>query len=420
MDEPFDPVAAGAVAVDEPPFDPTAHGAIPVQQPEKPSIPALAGRTAWDVIKQVTGLHQPTSLSEVAQEIFPTHFENTLVGGMLGGAKRTFEQGIAAAKTPDFSPEKFAFAGNVVGQAGGQLLGLLGLKAEPAIAKTAPKLAEVAEPLIGKAPDIAQPVEPVAAQEAKVATEAAPVPATEPPIVPEPVAQPVPAATEATTNVLGKQEPIAPTTATGTGGGQDITSLLTEEGLNQAVTNKVQRTLQQFTPETNVRFTSPRGESLVSRDPTTGKWRVTDFEKDENGNLSPQRHDLFDSWEKAVSSEATNLNTKATGEPNAIQEQSAGSILQHPQEGTTATGSERVGVEPSVQGETPTGTRSEGVTGATTPEVTPEIPEGAKATVNFKTSSGKLVPKEMDAREAEGIFTKEKSSYQALLNCLGA
>jgi hypothetical protein len=49
----------------------------------------------------------------------------------------------------------------------------------------------------------------------------------------------------------------------------------------------------------------------------------------------------------------------------------------------------------------------------------PEIPEGATAKVNFTTSKGEQVTREMNAREAEGIFTKERSSFQALLDCLG-
>lgn len=49
----------------------------------------------------------------------------------------------------------------------------------------------------------------------------------------------------------------------------------------------------------------------------------------------------------------------------------------------------------------------------------PEIPEGAKATVRFRTDTGEHVMQEMDAKEAEGIFTKERSSYRALLDCLG-
>lgn len=49
----------------------------------------------------------------------------------------------------------------------------------------------------------------------------------------------------------------------------------------------------------------------------------------------------------------------------------------------------------------------------------PEIPEGTKATVRFRTDTGEHVMQEMDAKEAEGIFTKERSSYRALLDCLG-
>jgi hypothetical protein len=51
-----------------------------------------------------------------------------------------------------------------------------------------------------------------------------------------------------------------------------------------------------------------------------------------------------------------------------------------------------------------------------------EIPEDAKATVNFRTPTGELVRQEMEApelREHVGKLTKEKSSYQALLDCLG-
>jgi len=48
-----------------------------------------------------------------------------------------------------------------------------------------------------------------------------------------------------------------------------------------------------------------------------------------------------------------------------------------------------------------------------------EIPPDAKATVKFKTDTGDYVSREMNAKEAEGIFTKEKSSYKALIDCLG-
>jgi len=53
------------------------------------------------------------------------------------------------------------------------------------------------------------------------------------------------------------------------------------------------------------------------------------------------------------------------------------------------------------------------------PATPPEIPPDAKATVQFKTDTGDYVSREMNAREAEGIFTKEKSSYKALIDCLG-
>ncbi len=49
----------------------------------------------------------------------------------------------------------------------------------------------------------------------------------------------------------------------------------------------------------------------------------------------------------------------------------------------------------------------------------PEIPPDATAKVNFKTDTGETVTREMNAREAEGIFTKERSSFKALLDCLG-
>ncbi len=193
--------------LEEPPKT-SEYDALLTPTQEKPSVAALAGRTAWDVVKQVTGLHQPTSLSEVAQEIFPTKFENTLVGGMLGGAKRTFEQYASAAQTPDFSPEKFAFAGNVVGQAGGQLLGLLGLKAEPTIAKTAPTLAETA--------GIAKPkIAPETATAEQTPITPAPPPEVAPVAAPEP--QPVSEAVAPIAPVSGIQEPVAETTAAGTG-----------------------------------------------------------------------------------------------------------------------------------------------------------------------------------------------------------
>ena len=48
-----------------------------------------------------------------------------------------------------------------------------------------------------------------------------------------------------------------------------------------------------------------------------------------------------------------------------------------------------------------------------------EIPDDAKATVNFRTETGGRVSQEMNAREAEGIFTKEQSSLKALIDCLG-
>lgn len=54
------------------------------------------------------------------------------------------------------------------------------------------------------------------------------------------------------------------------------------------------------------------------------------------------------------------------------------------------------------------------------PAAVPQIPEGAKATVKLRTETGEMAEATMDAKQAEGIFTKEKSSYQALLNCLGA
>ncbi len=49
-----------------------------------------------------------------------------------------------------------------------------------------------------------------------------------------------------------------------------------------------------------------------------------------------------------------------------------------------------------------------------------EIPKDATATVQFKDTNGNPVQKKMNARDAEGIFTKERSSYKALLDCLGA
>ncbi len=48
------------------------------------------------------------------------------------------------------------------------------------------------------------------------------------------------------------------------------------------------------------------------------------------------------------------------------------------------------------------------------------IPKDAIATVQFKDTNGNPVQKKMNARDAEGIFTKERSSYKALLDCLGA
>lgn len=61
--------------------------------------------------------------------------------------------------------------------------------------------------------------------------------------------------------------------------------------------------------------------------------------------------------------------------PDAIQEQSAGSVLQHTQETIGEKGSERSGMEPGKQGEAPTGTRAEETSNVTGEE---EIKSGYK------------------------------------------
>lgn len=64
------------------------------------------------------------------------------------------------------------------------------------------------------------------------------------------------------------------------------------------------------TPSAPRRFVWPGHESLVSKDASTGKWRVTEFEVLDDGSLKPLRHDIFDTYESAVESEASNKNRK--------------------------------------------------------------------------------------------------------------
>ncbi len=243
----FDPTQYGATAVEDTPqpFDPTQHGAIPVE--EKPrgigEIASDIGHAALTQLQQITGLHRPTSLKEVVQEIYPTEFGKTLVGGMLANTANLVKTGIEAAQKPAFSKEGIEFGANVAGQAGGQLLGLLGLKGAgevPTLREQFQGKSEPATPMeaavepVPNEPIVTPPnqptgigqtrIEPSAAQAADqnltqqftdLRTQAEDIQSR---INAQREAQPVPAAAEVTANVLGKQEPVAPPTAAGTGG----------------------------------------------------------------------------------------------------------------------------------------------------------------------------------------------------------
>jgi len=116
------------------------------------------------------------------------------------------------------------------------------------------------------------------------------------------------------------------------------------------------------------------------------------------------------------------------GEPNARQEPIAESVTQPEirtpvgeetplrQQGETPEARQGIEAQPQAEEVAPPVPKTEV---ETTAEPKPEIPSDAKATVKFKTDTGEYVSREMNAKEAEGIFTKEKSSYKALIDCLG-
>jgi hypothetical protein len=127
-------------------------------------------------------------------------------------------------------------------------------------------------------------------------------------------------------------------------------------------------------------------------------------------------HPAVDERIGQIDEELTNIANRE------LQLKGGGEIKGATQEGTIAEGN-IVEYPRDVEGGTSTeaGGRSGVVTGAEEQgtKTVMEIPEGTKATVRFRTETGEHVSQEMDAKEAEGIFTKERSSYQALLDCLG-
>jgi hypothetical protein len=386
----FDPTQFGAVAVEEP-FDPISHGAVPH---EEPSILQKTGRAVVDTLKgflpqsvEEAALAPVTALPGIGK--VGTILSNIAFGKPVTEGLNPLEgipvvqripQIIEAEKTPALSQERFTTGAGVVTD----IAMLAGFKGafKPEVAAR-PSLSEVA--------GIAKPETPMAA-----AVE--PVPGVEAPPVPE--VQPTATAPietipqEVTPNAIEPsnaqiQTPPAPLrveagTESGLPRTSDSDNVIREaQGTaesgeipaRQGIEAQPQTQEVASSPET-VAATEPKASVALSEAaaPTTPT--------EEANKLYP--NDPFRQYVHRGLSEkesAQLLREENSDQPDWDKIRELKSKLDTPAK--------------------------------------IEIPEDAKATVKFKTDTGDYVSREMNAKEAEGIFTKERSSYKALIDCLG-
>ncbi len=379
MADTFDPTQFGAVAVDEPqPFDPTAHGAVPVQEEQPSGVEKVLNaaqqglgyaqkglQSAMNPVGEFHKLMFPEEAKLVEQPLISAPTLTSVVQGLQGPQKAI----LGAA---------FGETGKRLSEASGRFLGeqLSGLTSPESLALLA------VAPAIGKLggirpPEVPQSLREVAFGKAEPATpiEAAtePLPQEVAPVTSAPTVEPQisPAEIAANREIAPVTEPPSATEVA-----PDPFPSISQGAEAQRrveLQQEQSRGVREAISLDELRLMRERGELQMQNDIAQRVTGATHPAVDERlGQIDEELTNIANTeLQKAA---AEQKPPEPEGAINAVQEPSAGEILQREPQETGTTRSERGRVEPSVQGEETSQTRqrTEAGTQETANGVTPE------------------------------------------------